>query len=70
MYLRDSTRLLDEIPYRRSYGVQTVICAAAKVEDHRLCVQYTGDLVLYGLYGLVFGVLGGDAAHLCDTISQ
>jgi hypothetical protein len=40
MYLRDGTRLLlDEIPYRRSYGVQTLICAAAKVKDHRLSAR-------------------------------
>src|ERR1700752_228885 len=61
MNLVDRARFLDQIPNRRSNGIETVIRAAAQVKDHCVSVQGTGNLVLYSRYS---PSLGGRTAHL------
>ena len=61
MDLVDRTRLLDQIPYRRSNGIETVIRAAAQVKDHCVTVQGTGNLVPYSRYS---PSLGGQVTHI------
>src|SRR5215469_14053672 len=65
MDLVDRTRFLDQIPYRRSNGIETVIRAAAQVKDDCVSVQGTGNLVLYSRYS---PSLGARTAHLTTPL--